>query len=165
MICSPVDNPFAKARGIISRYKPCSIFHLLWLVFCKKKNEVHVYQNTPERRPSQVVRAAWLWCSKWPEDLEFKAGLCHLLTGKLSTQKQMGTFLELGKDKAAKGERWAPPFISCAQDAVEALAPTATAPIRLWKTFTFLHLHQKTNSSHIERSFDDHSATVAVSCL
>ena len=28
----------------------------------------------------------------------------------------MGTFFELGKDKAAKGEGWAPPFISCAQD-------------------------------------------------
>ena len=25
-------------------------------------------------------------------------------------------FFELGKDKAAKGEGWAPPFISCAQD-------------------------------------------------
>ena len=30
----------------------------------------------------------------------------------------MGTFSELGKDKAAKGEGWAPPFISCAQDTV-----------------------------------------------
>ena len=28
----------------------------------------------------------------------------------------MGTFVELGKDIAAKGEGWAPPFISCAQD-------------------------------------------------
>ena len=27
----------------------------------------------------------------------------------------MGTFFELGKDKAAKGEGWALPFISCAQ--------------------------------------------------
>ena len=27
-------------------------------------------------------------------------------------------FLELGKDKAAKGEGWAPPFISRAQDTV-----------------------------------------------
>ena len=30
----------------------------------------------------------------------------------------MGTFFELGKDKAAKGEGWAPPFISCVQDTV-----------------------------------------------
>ena len=30
----------------------------------------------------------------------------------------MGTFFELGKDKAVKGERWALPFISCAQDTV-----------------------------------------------
>ena len=29
-----------------------------------------------------------------------------------------GTFFELGKDKAAKGEGWAPPFISCTQDTV-----------------------------------------------
>ena len=27
-------------------------------------------------------------------------------------------FFELGKDKAAKGEGWAPPFISSAQDTV-----------------------------------------------
>ena len=31
----------------------------------------------------------------------------------------MGTFFELGKDNAAKGEGWAPPFINCAQDKVE----------------------------------------------
>ena len=30
----------------------------------------------------------------------------------------MSTFYESGKDKAAKGEGWAPPFISCAQDTV-----------------------------------------------
>ena len=41
----------------------------------------------------------------------------HAATGKLSlsTQQKMGTFFELGKDKAAKGEGWAPPFISCAK--------------------------------------------------
>ena len=51
---------------------------------------------------------------------EFEARLCHAATGKLSlsTQQKMGTFFELGKDKAAKGEGWAPPFISCAQDTV-----------------------------------------------
>ena len=27
-----------------------------------------------------------------------------------------GTFFKLGKAKAAKGEGWSPPFISCAQD-------------------------------------------------
>ena len=27
-------------------------------------------------------------------------------------------FFELGKDEAAKGEGWVPPFISCAQDKV-----------------------------------------------
>ena len=30
----------------------------------------------------------------------------------------MGTFFKLGKDKAAKGEGWAPPSTSFAQDAV-----------------------------------------------
>ena len=51
---------------------------------------------------------------------EFKAGLCHAMTRKLSlsTQQQMGTFFELGKDKAAKGEGWALPFICCAQNTV-----------------------------------------------
>ena len=38
---------------------------------------------------------------------EFEARLRHAVT-----------FFELGKDKAAKGEGWAPPFISCAQDTV-----------------------------------------------
>ena len=38
------------------------------------------------------------------------------------------TFFELGKDKAAKGEGWAPPFISCAQDSAGHLPPL---PLRL----------------------------------
>ena len=33
-------------------------------------------------------------------------------------QQYMGTFFEFGKDKAAKRDGWAPPFISCAQDTV-----------------------------------------------
>ena len=39
---------------------------------------------------------------------EFEARLRHAATGKLSlsTQQKMGTFFELGKDKAAKGEDW-----------------------------------------------------------
>ena len=51
---------------------------------------------------------------------EFEAWLRHAATGKLSlsTQQKMGTFFELGKAKAVKGEGWAPPFISCAQDKV-----------------------------------------------
>ena len=68
---------------------------------------------------------------------EFEAWLRHAGTGKLSllTQQKMGTFFELGKDKAAKGEGWAPPFISCAQCGT--LTPTAPTAIRLWETFTF----------------------------
>ena len=53
---------------------------------------------------------------------EFEALLCHAATRKLvnclSTQQKMGTFFEFGKDKAVKGEGWALPFISCAQDTV-----------------------------------------------
>ena len=61
---------------------------------------------------------------------EFEARLRHAATGKLSlsTQQKMGTFFELGKDKAAKGEGWAPPFISCAQDTVGLEPPL---PLRL----------------------------------
>ena len=49
---------------------------------------------------------------------EFEARLRPAVTGKLSvsTQQKMGTFFELGKDKAAKGKGRAPPFISCAKD-------------------------------------------------
>ena len=44
----------------------------------------------------------------------------HLTTGNLflSTQQYLGSFFESGKDKAAKGEGWALPFISCAHDTV-----------------------------------------------
>ena len=51
---------------------------------------------------------------------EFEAGLRQATTVKLflSTEQELGTLFELGKDKAAKGEGWALPFISCAQDTV-----------------------------------------------
>ena len=51
---------------------------------------------------------------------EFEARLHHAATEKLSlsTQQKMDTFFELGQDKAAKREGWAPPFISCAEDTV-----------------------------------------------
>ena len=51
---------------------------------------------------------------------EFGARLRHAATGKLSlsTQQKMGTFFELGKAKTAKGEGWAPPFFSYAQNTV-----------------------------------------------
>ena len=74
---------------------------------------------------------------------EFEARLRHAATGKLSlsTQQKMGTFFELGKDKAAKGKGWAPPFISCAQRYGGTLTPTAPTAIRLWETFIFTFLH------------------------
>ena len=40
----------------------------------------------------------------------------------------MGTLFESGKDKAAKEEGWAPPFLSSAQDTVDLLPPL---PLRL----------------------------------
>ena len=46
------------------------------------------------------------------EALRLENSLCQ------PSAQKMGTFFELGKDKAAKGEGWAPPFISCAQDTV-----------------------------------------------
>ena len=50
---------------------------------------------------------------------EFEARLRHVATGKLCQPSiKWIPFFELGKDKAAKGEGWAPPFISCAQDTV-----------------------------------------------
>ena len=57
---------------------------------------------------------------KVPASREFEAQLRHVVTGKLSlsTLWKMSTFFELGKDKAAKGEGWAPPFIGYAQDTV-----------------------------------------------
>ena len=72
---------------------------------------------------------------------EFEARLRHAATGKLSlsTQKKIGTFFQLGKDKAAKGEGWAPPFISCAQDTAGLYPPL---PLRLLSYGTPLPLYR-----------------------
>ena len=72
-----------------------------------------------ERHPGRVVRAAWLWCRKSPYRASSGLGCAmRRLENSLSAQQEMGTFFELGKDKAAEGEGWAPLFISCAQDTV-----------------------------------------------
>ena len=64
-----------------------------------------------ERRPGRVVRAAWLWCRKSPYRASSRLGCAmRRLENSLSAQQKMGTFFELGKDKAAKGEGWAPLF-------------------------------------------------------
>ena len=50
---------------------------------------------------------------------EFEAELRQATTTEelsLSVQKEMGTFFELEKDMAVKGEGRTPPFTSCAQD-------------------------------------------------
>ena len=53
------------------------------------------------------------------EDREFESRLWSTQDWKTqSIQKQMGIFFDPGKDKAAKGEGWDPPFICCAQDRV-----------------------------------------------
>ena len=72
-----------------------------------------------ERRRGGVIRTA-VMVQNVAVKYELEAGLRHAMTGKLSlsTQRYMGTFFELGKDKAAEGEGWAPPFISYAQDTV-----------------------------------------------
>ena len=69
---------------------------------------------------SLVLQCSKAMVQKVAISREFEAGLRHASTGKLSlsTQQKMGTFFELGKGMAAKGEGWAPPFISCAQDTV-----------------------------------------------
>ena len=61
---------------------------------------------------------------------------------------KMGTFFELGKAKVAKGEGWAPPFISCAQDT---LTPTAPTAIRLRETFPSIRTDrsEQTVQTHI----------------
>ena len=59
----------------------------------------------------------------------------------------MGTFFELGKAKAVKGEGWAQPFISCDQDS-ETLTPTAPMAIRLWETFSYLYLSDSSEQGH-----------------
>ena len=69
---------------------------------------------------------------------QFEARLCYAATGKLSlsTQQKMGTFFELGKAKAAKGEGWA--SLSSAVPKIQWDSnPTAPTAIRLWETFTF----------------------------
>ena len=77
-------------------------------------------RSNTRRRRGRVVKSSSAMVQKVAISREFEARLRHAATGKLSlpTQQKMGTFFELGKDKAAKGEGWAPPFISCAQDTV-----------------------------------------------
>ena len=62
-----------------------------------------------------MVRDTRLWCSKSP-DREI-AG--HPTAGKLcQTSSKWIPFFESGKDKAAKGERCAPVFLTIARNSV-----------------------------------------------
>ena len=50
---------------------------------------------------------------------KFEAGLRHAPTGKFyHPGSKWVPFSKFGNDKAAKGEEWASPFISCAEDTV-----------------------------------------------
>ena len=69
-----------------------------------------------KRRSGRVVRAAWLWRRDIAR-VRGSASPCSDWKTLSVDQAVNGTFFELGKDKAAKGEGWAPPF-SCAQDTV-----------------------------------------------
>ena len=59
----------------------------------------------------------------------------------------MGTFFELEKDKAAKGEGWALPFISCVQDTVGPLPPL---PLQLLGYGTPLPLPEQVRVTQIK---------------
>ena len=69
------------------------------------------------RRRGRVVRAARRWCRKSPYRVSSRLG-CAMRRLENSLCQPSRKFFELGKDKAAKGEGWAPPFISCAKDTV-----------------------------------------------
>ena len=73
---------------------------------------------------------------------EFEARLRHAATGKLSlsTQQKMGTFFELGKDKAAKGRGMGSAFHQLCPRYSGTLTPTAPTAIRLWDTCTCISL-------------------------
>ena len=60
----------------------------------------------------------------------------------------MGTFFELGKDKAAKGEGWGFVFHQLCPRYSGTLTPTAPMANRLWETFTFTFYYLRTVSMH-----------------
>ena len=85
-----------------------------------------------------MVGGARLWYRTSPKGREFEAKLRNPMTGKLYVNTAVNGYLfDLAKDKAAKGEGWAPSVITCAQDTV-GLTPPAPMAIRLWEPFTFL---------------------------
>ena len=57
----------------------------------------------------------------------------------------MGTFFESEKDKAAKGERSALPFLF----AVPRIAPNAPTTNRLWEAFIFTYYAENKNAKAI----------------
>ena len=65
-----------------------------------------------EPRRGRVVRAARLQRRKSPYRVSSRLGFA------MRRLEKLGKNFELGKDNAAKGEGWPPPFISCAQDTV-----------------------------------------------
>ena len=66
------------------------------------------------------ARAAWLWCSKSPLGVSSRLGFTMRQLENCLCQPniKLVPFFDLGKDKAAKDDGLAPPFISFAQDTV-----------------------------------------------
>ena len=110
-------------------YSPFNVFQLFlgglacvlqkWFLWNEAQSRIDAYTSVLGTLSGGSERRRMV--QKIAVSREFEARLRHAATGKLSlsTQQKLGTFFELGKDKAAKGEGWAPPFISCAQDTVE----------------------------------------------
>ena len=70
---------------------------------------------------------------------EFEARLLRRLENSLSQPSSKWVpFFKLEKDKAAKGEGWAPPFVSCAQDSVGFYPPLPLRLLGYWKPLPFL---------------------------
>ena len=70
--------------------------------------------------PKKLARVTWLWCRKSLEGLEiaprFRLSSDDWKTLSVSPAANWYLSSNQGKDKAAKGEGWAPPYISCSHD-------------------------------------------------
>ena len=106
--------------SLSSNYYAChSYLVIVWHAFsnekllCESYKTAHFYIHGPsslwaEFVICEIVIGRVCYGPSYPGTAvkrEFEAGLRHATTGKLSA---VNGFFELGKDKAAKGERWAP---------------------------------------------------------
>ena len=132
LVCSILYGSSTKVVQIMTLDWPWPILHQgqIWLHrllygrkcffflgnYCSLKHSAK-WVNEVERG-SEVNVILWTW-PKVIQISKFKVK-CLTLACILrwAIQGLMALLFELGKDKAAKGEGWAPPFISCAQDTV-----------------------------------------------